>query len=122
MRTMLRNTAKLAAAVAASGGLLVTAPVAAQASTNGTVRPAVTNNCGGWVDLHTPSGYNLCLNRSGIWHVDLCGFDWINSGNQWVAFYWDPWLPATKYQPGMGPGSTWWGGSTFCVGEVDINT
>ncbi|NUS02866.1 MAG: hypothetical protein HOV97_09880 [Nonomuraea sp.] len=124
MRTTLRNAAKLAAAVAAGGGLLVAAPAAAQASTNGTVRPAVTNVCGGWVEVHYANGGHVCLGN-GIWKPNpspSCGVDWINTGNQWAAFYWGPWAPASTYQPGMGPGSTWWGGSPVCVSEVDVNT
>jgi hypothetical protein len=126
MRTTLRNTAKLAkaaAVVAASGGLLVTAPVAAHAGTNGIVHPAVTNTCsGGAAELHYANGRSICISGKGSPIINDCGFDWVNTGNNWVAFYWGAWLPATNYQPGMGPGSTWWGGSNFCIGQVDINT
>ncbi|NUP49079.1 MAG: hypothetical protein HOW97_17505 [Catenulispora sp.] len=125
----MKRTARLAGMLLASGGLLVISPVATQAATRtattGVVTPAVTRHCASnEVELYTAStNVHTCLLGGYAHSVNFyeCNFDWVNTGNNWVAFTWGV-NNYSSYQPGMAPWTTWSIGQPVCIGRIDIDT
>ena len=131
MSTARTRVAGLGVAVAAAGALLAAAPAPAHAGTAATtttaggVRPAgVVYGCwDGMVDVHM-GNVDECL-KGGYAHrvtLNQCGIDWVDSGNNWVAFWWGLALPPAYYAPGMQPWSVWAGGLPVCIGDIAIDT
>ena len=130
MSNAMTKAAGLAAAAAASGALLVAAPAAAHASTTathtGSVRPAVVFQCpSNYVEFHLSNGSHACFEGgfAVIYrNVNLCGVDWIDTGNNWAAWWWGLGLPTNEYEPGTPPWSVWTPGLPICVSQLAIDT
>ncbi|MFE4869792.1 beta/gamma crystallin domain-containing protein [Streptomyces sp. NPDC056682] len=127
MSSATKRVASLAMAVV-GGVLLAVVPATAHASTNTSLRPANANRCAnGAVDIHRYDGTDECFpSLKGSHDMYTTNVEWVNSGNNWIAFTWANGQcvgeSAPFYAPGMPPGSTWTAGGPFCIGRLDINT